>query len=185
MGKPPIIVVNSSDNILARIFTLFHEYAHILLGISEIYTEEIITDRKIEEWCNSFAAEFLIPESVVKEDPNFQVLIQLERESEILEEISKKYKVSKKAILVRLKTLSLINHKQYETFIQSIEEKPMEEKRTFFLTPEKRCTQEKGEKFVSTVLEGKERGIITTHEAIEYLSVKLKYMNKIEKIFIS
>ena len=92
MGKPPIIVVNSSDNILARIFTLFHEYAHILLGISEIYTEEIITDRKIEEWCNSFAAEFLIPESVVKEDPDFQILTQLERNVfEILEELSRNF----------------------------------------------------------------------------------------------
>lgn len=188
MGSPPIIVINSSDNILARIFTLFHEYAHVLLGISEIYTEEIIiiTDRKIEEWCDSFAAEFLIPSNVVKEDPDFQILIQLkENVLEILEELSRKYKVSKKAILVRLKTLNLISHKQYETFIQAIEEKSTEEKRTFFLSPEKRCIQEKGEKFISTVLEGKEKGIITTHEAIEYLSIKLKYIDKIQKLLIT
>ena len=183
MGTPPIIVINSSDNILARIFTLFHEYAHILLGISEIYTEEIITDRKIEEWCDPFAAEFLIPSNVVKEDPDFQILIQLkENVLEILEELSRKYKVSKKAILVRLKTLNLISHKQYETFIQAIEEKSTEEKRTFFLSPEKRCIQEKGEKFISTVLESKEKGIITTHEALEYLSIKLKYMDRIENL---
>jgi len=186
MGSPPIIVINSSDNILARIFTLFHEYAHVLLGISEIYTEEIITDRKIEEWCDSFAAEFLIPSNVVKEDPDFQILIQLkENVLEILEELSRKYKVSKKAILVRLKTLNLISHKQYKAFIQAIEEKPTEEKKFFFLSPEKRCIQEKGEKFISTVLEGKEKGIITTHEAIEYLSIKLKYIDKIQKLLIT
>jgi len=189
MGTPPIIVINSSDNILARIFTLFHEYAHILLGISEVYIEEIITDRRVEEWCNSFAAEFLIPGSIVKEDSDFKILTQLEGNVlEILEELSKKYKVSKKAILVRLKTLNLINYKQYETFIQAIEEKPIieekpnEEKKTFFLSPEKRCIQEKGEKFISIVLESKEKGIITTHEAIEYLSIKLKYMNRIENL---
>jgi len=186
MGTPPVIVINSSDNILARIFTLFHEYAHILLGISEVYTEEIITDRRVEEWCNSFAAEFLIPGSIVEENSDFKILTQLEGNVlEILEELSKKYKVSKKAILVRLKTLNLINYKQYETFIQAIEERPIEEKKTFFLSPEKRCIQEKGEKFISTVLESKEKGIITTHEATEYLSIKLKYMNRIEKLLIA
>ena len=174
------------QNYTTGFITLAYEYRKLQDTTNALATIQEMKKVLPFEWrANSFAAEFLIPESVVKEDPNFQVLIQLERESEILEEISKKYKVSKKAILVRLKTLSLINHKQYETFIQFIEEKPMVEKRTFFLTPEKRCIQEKGEKFVSTVLEGKERGIITTHEAIEYLSVKLKYMNKIEKIFIS
>jgi len=183
MGTPPIIVINSSDNILARIFTLFHEYAHILLGISEIYTEEIITDRKIEGWCDSFTAEFLISGSVVKEDPDFQILIQSkENVLEILEELSRKYKVSKKAILVRLKTLNLISHKKYKAFIQAIEEKPIEEKKTFFLSPEKKCIQEKGEKFISTILESKEKSIITTHEALEYLSIKLKYMSKIENL---
>ncbi len=186
MGSPPVIVINSSDNILARIFTLFHEYAHILLGISEVYTEEIITSRGVEEWCNLFAAEFLIPESMVKEDTDFQTLTQLEESVlEILEKLSKKYKVSKKAILVRLRTFNLITYKQYETFLQVVEENPIEAKRTFFLSPEKKCIQEKGEKFVSTVLESKEKGIVTTHEAIEYLSIKLKYMSRIENLLVS
>jgi len=29
-SNPPVIAVSSKDNILARIFTLFHEYAHII-----------------------------------------------------------------------------------------------------------------------------------------------------------
>ena len=32
-GEPYVIVVNSADADRARLFTLFHEYAHILLNM--------------------------------------------------------------------------------------------------------------------------------------------------------
>lgn len=58
---PYVIVINSQDNILARIFTLFHEYAHLILGIPEIYIQDSDTSKEIEKWCDTFASEFLIP----------------------------------------------------------------------------------------------------------------------------
>ena len=183
IDNPPVIVINSSDNILARIFTLLHEYAHILIGISEIYTEEIVIDKQIENWCNLFTAEFLIPARIVKETPDFEDIIKLKKDAlQTLENLSSKYKVSKKALLVRLKTLDIIDDRQFEYFTKYIKDKPSEEKKVFFLTPEKKCVQEKGEKFISTVLEAKEKGIITTHEAMEYLSIKFKYISRIEKL---
>ena len=104
--EPPVIAINSADNILARIFTLFHEYAHIILGITEIYAgeEEVITDKNVENWCDSFASEFLIPEEVLKEDRDFQTFKQISPRvpnPELLKNLSEKFKVSKQTILTR------------------------------------------------------------------------------------
>jgi Zn-dependent peptidase ImmA (M78 family) len=56
----PTIVVNSEDTPAARIFTLFHEYAHLTLrnaGICKLTPNSSQTER----WCNLFASSFLLP----------------------------------------------------------------------------------------------------------------------------
>lgn len=58
-GLLPAIVVNAEDVTAARTFTLFHEYAHLLLRQTGIC---ILTPKsRIERWCNVFAAAFLAP----------------------------------------------------------------------------------------------------------------------------
>jgi Zn-dependent peptidase ImmA (M78 family)/DNA-binding XRE family transcriptional regulator len=58
-GLLPAIVVNSEDVTAARTFTLFHEYAHLLLRQTGICI--LAPKSRIERWCNVFAASFLAP----------------------------------------------------------------------------------------------------------------------------
>ncbi|MEO0139478.1 MAG: XRE family transcriptional regulator [candidate division WOR-3 bacterium] len=183
--KPYVIVINSEDNIYARIFTLLHEYAHLILGISEIYVEGKIYESEIERWCNVFASEFLIPEEALIKDDDFLNLIKYKPLSdELLENLSKKFKVSKKAILTRLRTLNYINSYEYEEKVELLEKemKSRGKKKRVIVKPYKRCFNEKGRTFISTVLESKESGIITTQDAIEYLSIKLDHLRELEKL---
>jgi Zn-dependent peptidase ImmA (M78 family)/DNA-binding XRE family transcriptional regulator len=184
--EPPVIAINSSDNILARIFTLFHEYAHILLGITEIYSgEEINLSKDVENWCDRFASEFLLPEESLKRDSDFQTYSRTRRLSaEILENLSKKFKVSKQAILTRIKTLDLIEYNVYIKELSTLQKQHIEisKKVGFFISPSQKCLQEKGPRFISSVLQAKERGVITTADTIEYLSVKLKHLDKIQEV---
>lgn len=57
------IVLNSHDSINARIFTLFHEYAHLLLGTSGICNLEESSELHldIERFCSHFAGAILVP----------------------------------------------------------------------------------------------------------------------------
>ncbi|MHA2611537.1 MAG: helix-turn-helix domain-containing protein [bacterium JZ-2024 1] len=179
--EPPVIAINSVDNILARIFTLFHEYAHIILGITDIYAEEVSSDKYVEKWCNSFSSEFLLPKEALKEDKKFQSFIQSKRlEPELLQNLSRKYKVSKKAVLTRLRTLGLIKQRDYESEVSLLEQPPPSQK-FFFITPPEKCLKEKGKQFISVVLQGREKGIITTQDVIEYLSIKLKHLDEIQE----
>jgi Zn-dependent peptidase ImmA (M78 family)/DNA-binding XRE family transcriptional regulator len=186
---PPVIVLNSSDNVLARIFTLFHEYGHILLESPEIYAEEeeiSANNLEVETWCNRFSSEFLIPESVLRDDMDFQDFLKSQQLSneipKILKSLSKKFKVSRYAVLTKIRSLNLISQSDYESEKAKLKQESFPEKGKVFITPPQKCIHEKGKKFVSLVLQSKERGLITTADIVEYLSIKLKHLNKIEEL---
>lgn len=65
-AQAPVILVNAQDSTNARKFTLMHELGHIVSGnegisnsIMESNTGKNFT---VEDWCNKFAAEILVPE---------------------------------------------------------------------------------------------------------------------------
>jgi Zn-dependent peptidase ImmA (M78 family) len=64
--RAPVIAINSGWNHAARIFTLFHEYGHLLTRTSSVCLER--TGPKLskpsdpaERWCEEFAAAVLLP----------------------------------------------------------------------------------------------------------------------------
>jgi hypothetical protein len=78
--------------------------------------------------------------------------------------------------------LNLISQSDYESEKAKLKQESFPEKGKVFITPPQKCIHEKGKKFVSLVLQSKERGLITTADIVEYLSVKLKHLNKIEEL---
>jgi Zn-dependent peptidase ImmA (M78 family) len=58
------MAVDSADDYRARVFTLFHEYGHLLLRRSGISDQN--RHVKTERWCNQFAAAFLMPAEAFK-----------------------------------------------------------------------------------------------------------------------
>lgn len=66
----PVIMVNRSDAPRGRLFSLLHEYAHLLLhtgGLCDTITDTRATDpdRKLEARCNAIAAAILMPRDLV------------------------------------------------------------------------------------------------------------------------
>lgn len=65
--KPNIIVIKKQDYIRREIFTLVHEFAHYILEQEEI--DDLVEEKahhkqnKIEQWCNTFAFNFLLGDS--------------------------------------------------------------------------------------------------------------------------
>ena len=64
----PVIYLNNSTAKTRQIFSLFHELAHLLLSVNAIskfdraYVEHLPPkEKRIEQFCNALAAEFLIP----------------------------------------------------------------------------------------------------------------------------
>lgn len=105
----PVIYVNAQDGFQRQRFTIAHELGHY---VQNRHSDEIAyvdnrdelassgTDPK-ERWCNAFAAELIMPESVVK---------KYWAEGRKFEQIRKLLGVSKAALGNRLNFLGLIQY---------------------------------------------------------------------------
>ena len=72
----PVIVLNTEDAKNGRIFSLFHEVCHILFNVGGVFKDKETKKLKneytqIEDFCNRFAASFLVPEELFKRDIQF------------------------------------------------------------------------------------------------------------------
>jgi len=198
-GEPYVIVVNSADADRARLFTLFHEYAHILLNIPVICNQgedDLKEYGPIERWCNHFAGAFLAPEEEMEKNPSLQQALASGNYLRAAGSIRKQFLISNEAGLMRLLTLKYITSPQFiqgrdkirEEFAlreakkkQAIGKPGEEEKGGFGIHLDKKCVAEKGTGYVALVMENVKKGHISNSEALDYLDVKLRHLEKFQE----
>jgi Zn-dependent peptidase ImmA (M78 family) len=176
----PIIILNGLDNVNSRIFSLFHELTHLMLGESAICDLEE-TNRK-EIFCNAVAGEFLVPSSDLIEKK------VLNNEDTILEDdeiskLSNEYGVSKEVILRRFLTLKKINKSIYQSKTSEWSkeyQKPSGGGGNFLNNKLKYF----GKMYSRLVLSAYENSIISSLDFSEYMDMKIKHASELEnKIF--
>jgi Zn-dependent peptidase ImmA (M78 family) len=186
MNEPSFIVLNTRHIPAARIFTLFHEYAHLLLREAEVFPEE---ENELEHWCDNFASELLLPEKLLTkelmtEEKDFFLPILLGSPIDlqsllgVCRKLSDKFKVSREAILKKLQRLvpDKIDKKIYQAACQVWNR---EEKRQYFpLGPIERTLLRRGNSFVRLIMEAHKEKLITTADFLELLSLKLEHLSK-------
>ncbi len=100
----PVIFINGADYKPAQMFTLAHECGHLWLGksaVSDVGLNDSST-KGTESWCNSVAAELLVPLDDLKSIVSGNPIEQIERYRHT-------FKVSKPVILRRLLDAKLIS----------------------------------------------------------------------------
>jgi Zn-dependent peptidase ImmA (M78 family) len=102
----PYIFINSNDSRYAQVFTLIHEAAHIMLGVSAGHAEHIeFNDDAVEKYCDNVAAEFLVPADLLRRKWNGNY-----------KRMSNAFKVSEVVIARRAHDLGLIEDEEYRRF---------------------------------------------------------------------
>lgn len=185
--SPAVIVINSRDLIEARVFTLMHEFGHVLLNKSGVSMPEITLFVKnvetVEKWCNDFSSAFLLPEALAKKE--FSLNKEILTETNILNKFSRAYKVSKAMLLYNMSKLGYISKSKYDAVLERYKPKILrpkeksEKKGGFRLTADKQCVSERGQRFVSLVANNVDKGFITHSDALDYLSIKVKNLDKV------
>ncbi|WP_140919053.1 ImmA/IrrE family metallo-endopeptidase [Limnobaculum xujianqingii] len=114
----PVIFINTNDAKAAQLFTLVHEFSHLILGQSAISDLSLNSREKEEMICNAAAAEYLTPENIFLEkwDPNNSI-------EENIDNLKDIFRVSSWVIARRAEYLKLISKHEYSQFVSKINEK--------------------------------------------------------------
>lgn len=179
----PAIACNSKDSPNARVFTLAHELTHVGLrtsGICDIDEERARrpSDQSVETFCNAVAGATLLPISDLIDDD----LVGSRRgewSDGELEELGKRFGVSKFVVLRRLLTAQRIasdfyrlKHRQWLAHISAGDSGPV--------PPYRRAVAEAGKEYVRLVLRAYESRSINLSDVSQYLGIRLKHLRNLE-----
>ncbi len=186
---PKVIVINSKDEPRTKLFTLLHEYAHLLLrtdGICLANPNYIDGQHKgqnmlVERWCNIFAGAVIMPRKAM--------LRELEDmrdrpTSSVIDLLANKFCASKTATIVRI--LNLLDgdprwveyKKHYKTNppVPTTKRHGGGGKRNMA----KECTSHNGRRYVRLVSDSRKRDLITINDMVMYLDLNIKHFEKLE-----
>lgn len=118
-GEVCVIVLNESDLNEVKLFSLFHEFCHLLKRQDGICTIDIEKDKRNqpeERYCDEFAAHLLMPSNRLKSE-----ITELPLTTKQLNEVSKKFGVSKLVTLIRMRELNIINPREFKIMKEQLE----------------------------------------------------------------
>ncbi len=162
----PLVFVNRADWKAAMMFTLAHELAHVFFGSSAAFDLRKLQPAAdpMEQACNRVAAEFLVPETELREHWK-----SIRSEAEPFQAIARRFKVSALVAARRALDLKLIVQKQ---FLQFYHDYQQDERRAaarrpgggdFYLNQNLRV----GKRFASTVIRAAKEGKLLYSEAYQ------------------
>lgn len=178
----PAILINKSEPAkeVAWIFSLMHEYAHILIGKPGISDRNF--DNRIESFCNKFAAGLLMPlanlKRVVSPWPNEA----MDWEAEEIRLFSRKLKVSQQALALRFESIGIANSGFYHKFKEAQPKLGMKNDTKGGPVPlATRRLHALGRRFPSVVLAAMDSGATTALKAAQILNANVSVLDKIRE----
>jgi Zn-dependent peptidase ImmA (M78 family)/DNA-binding XRE family transcriptional regulator len=175
----PAAVINGDDaEGPARTFTLFHEYAHLLIrqpGVSD-------QNRKnaTEAWCNEFAAYFLMPNERFKTEAKQINPGGNWNGDASIRKLADLFKVSMSAVALHLENVGLAKRGLYDLKIEEWRVRKKSKPFAQMSYPE-RQVQRLGVRHVGVVLDAVDRRDINTLEAYELMNVDPRFFADLRK----
>jgi Zn-dependent peptidase ImmA (M78 family)/DNA-binding XRE family transcriptional regulator len=194
IGDFPVVVLNKDDSKNGRIFSIFHEVCHILFNQNDIFKDRQtgslnIDYQKIENFCNQFAASFLVPEDAF--DVNIRNLnLQKDRVGDaIFLKLSQAYNVSNEVIARKFLARHLISEELFWSKkrlwdSQAKRAKEKENERLKDSDPQGinqgiKIISDKGRPYVYSVVTAYQQGLISSSDLSNYLETKFTNLVKI------
>ena len=194
--EPSVVMVSSRDPARRRIFALLHEYAHVLLGADGVCSAGTapVGDSdglpRVEWWCDRFASAVLMPAARFR-DAHDEVRREYGDDDPLRNAsvLSDRFCVSRTAALTRaVDTLdnSELRSKHARCLAHAGRQDAMlagesaeGASETGGPSQAAMCIALKGRKYARLVSDAGETGIITTSRMLEYLEIKLGFLDEL------
>jgi Zn-dependent peptidase ImmA (M78 family) len=185
----PVIVVNGADAARGRLFSLLHEYAHLLLhtgGLCDTITDTRATtpDRQLEARCNAIAAAILMPQASVLAQPEVRARenARMSWDYDSLASAAASFGVSAEAFLRRLLELGRVDVGFYrarreEFLVRYAEEQNRQ--RSSGGDWYRNTVRDLGKGYVRLVADAHRRRVIDSYSAASYLNVKVGQITRL------
>jgi Zn-dependent peptidase ImmA (M78 family) len=180
----PFILLNTKDVVNARVFSLIHEFVHILL-VDNVRTnaELIAEDQEIERFCNAVAASVLMP----RDGLSFYLAgIEDYQDDAVIAKMARRFSVSREAFVRRLATLSLVDQHFYrqkrEEYRSEEEERAEKEKNKGGPEQHIKIVNASGYRFAELVLDGLDSGNVNAKEASDYFGASTKHFQNLRSL---
>ena len=183
----PVIYLNNSTSVGRQLFSIFHELAHVLLNVSGItksdtyYIGQLAGKyRRIEVFCNAFAAEFLVPSTEFAASAGVDF-----HDDTSVKRLADSFGVSREVILRRALDFHLVDQQLYRQKAQEWAEQARAT-RSAEGGGEYYATQVAylGSRFLDLAFRRYHQGRCSREELAEYLNVKARSLDGIEHLVI-
>lgn len=185
----PVIGLNTKDAPSGRVFTLLHEFTHLMLkqsGICDLQEEykRQPEEQRIEVFCNHVAGAALIPKPLLLAEETVARRTNMpEWSDEELVVLSRRFKTSREVVLRRLLICQLTTDEFYaakrEEFLREYDDLSRKKKEGF-VPPYRKVISTAGLAFVHLVLTSYQQEKITSSDVSDYFEVKLRHLPRIE-----
>ena len=193
----PVIVLNAKDYPRARVFTLMHEFAHIMLDTGGVCDPERVArrartaDERVEVFCNHVAGALLVPSHALLSDPRIAAGGTGRRDwpDNTIRAVAEAFTVSREVILRRLLILGRTTdafyerrREEYQAQYAALAAQARERAQTregghppVYRT----IVRDNGRHYTRLILEAYESKQITAADVSDYLGVRLKHLPRI------
>jgi len=191
-GPIPIAVINALDWPRGQVFTLLHEFAHLMLregGLCDLLEPTSGQARQVEVWCNAVAAATLMPAESFLDN---EVLLPggvRDWDDDVIAQLSGRWGTSREAVVRRLVTLGratmafyLQKRAEYQRAYAEVREEERERRKQAKggPPPYRMTVRDRGKPYVRLVLDAYQRDKITASSLSNLLALKLKYLTALE-----
>ena len=184
----PAIVVNIKDSVYGRIFTLIHEFTHVLLnrgGVCDVDEADESDHEDVEVFCNHVAGATIVPRDLLLRSEH----VAGKRgptnwPDDVLRTLSRTFHASRETILRRLLTFNLTTAAHYREkrrqFIAEYAQRAAQQPEGF--APHHRVQiSGAGPLFTQLVVDAFNRERITASDVSDFLSIRVKHLPEIER----
>lgn len=174
--QPPFIVLNQSDFVRSRVFSLLHEYAHVLLGNGAICMpgsgrRAMEQAAAVEVFCNRFAGAFLVPGDALKADPLAVEIAKVKTvpDDNVLDRLARRFHVSWAVVWYRMRQLELVSQAVFTKKWADWDSYPIPPGGGGGMTTPERVVATYGLGLTQLVLAAAERDVVTAADVGQYL----------------